>query len=150
MTTLVLDTGALIALDRNDRSVWAMLRNAADDSAEVSVPACVIARAWRPGSRQALLARALAHCDEVPLDGPLARATGLLCGQAGTADIVDASVAVIAAARARGSAVALVTSRSRRSSLTERRHVARDGTRIFSGECNSSVMSSVLHVEQAI
>jgi hypothetical protein len=31
MTTLVLDTGPLIALDRNDRTVWAMLRNAADD-----------------------------------------------------------------------------------------------------------------------
>jgi len=59
--------------------------------------------------RQALLARALAHCDEVPLDGSLARATGLLCGQAGTADIIDASVAMIAAARARGRAVALVT-----------------------------------------
>ena len=91
MTALVLDAGALIALDRNDRSVWAMLRNAADDSAEVSVPAGVIAQAWRDGGRKALLARALGHCDEVPLDGPLARATGLLCGCAGTADIVDAS-----------------------------------------------------------
>ena len=97
MTTLVLDARALIALDRNDRSAWAMLRNAADDSAEVSVPAGVIAQAWRDGSRQALLARALAHCDEIPLDGPLARATGLLCAHAGTADIIDASVAVIAA-----------------------------------------------------
>jgi hypothetical protein len=110
MTALVLDAGALIALDRNDRSVWAMLRNAADDSAEVSVPAGAIAQAWRDGSRQALLARALSHCDEVGLDGPLARATGLLCGQAGTADIVDASVALIAAARSRSGPVALVTS----------------------------------------
>ena len=110
MTALVLDTGALVALDRNDRSIWAMLRNAADDSAEVSVPAGVIAQAWRDGSSQALLARALSHCDEVALDGSLARATGLLCGRAGTADIVDASVAVIAAARTRGGPVALVTS----------------------------------------
>ncbi len=82
MTTLVLDTGALIALDRNDRTVWAMLRNAADDSAQVSVAAGVIAQAWRDGSRQALLARALTLCDEVPLEGALARATGLLCGRA--------------------------------------------------------------------
>jgi hypothetical protein len=110
MTALVLDAGSLIALDRNDRSVWAMLRNAADDSAEVSVPAGVIAQAWRDGSRQALLARALSHCDEVPLDGPVARATGVLCGRAGTADIVDASVALIAAARSRSGPVALVTS----------------------------------------
>jgi hypothetical protein len=110
MTALVLDAGALIALDRNDRTVWAMLRNAADDSAEVSVPAGVIAQAWRDGRRQALLARALAHCDEVPLDGPLARAAGTLCGQAGTADIVDASVALVAAARSLGGPAALVTS----------------------------------------
>ena len=110
MTALVLDAGALIALDRNDRSVWAMLRNAADDSAQVSVPAGVIAQAWRDGSRQALLARALAHCDEVPLEGSLARATGLLCGRTDTADIVDASVALVAAARSQTVPTALVTS----------------------------------------
>lgn len=110
MTALVLDAGALIALDRNDRSVWAMLRNAADDSAQVSVPAGVIAQAWRDGSRQALLARALGHCDPVPLEGSLARATGLLCGRANTADIVDASVALIAAARSQTGPTALVTS----------------------------------------
>ncbi len=110
MTTLVLDAGALIALDRNDRRVWATLRNAADDAAEVCVPAGVIAQAWRDGSRQALLARALTHCDEVSLDGALARATGLLCGQAKTTDIVDASIALIAAARSHTGSTALVTS----------------------------------------
>ncbi len=120
MTALVLDAGALIALDRNDRSVWAMLRNASDDSAEVSVAAGVIAQAWRDGSRQALLARALSHCDEVPLDGLLARASGALCGRAGIADIVDASVALIAAARARGGPVAVLTS-----DPTDLRHLLR-------------------------
>ncbi len=110
MTALVLDTGALIALDRNDRTAWAMLRNAADDSAQVSVPAGVIAQAWRSGSRQVLLARALAHCEEVPLEGALARASGLLCGRAGTADIVDASVALVTAARSHSGPAALVTS----------------------------------------
>lgn len=110
MTALVLDTGALIALDRNDRTVWAMLRNAADDSVQVSVPAGVVAQAWRDGSRQALLSRALTHCDEVPLEGSLARATGLLCGRAGTADIVDASVALVAAARSQTGPAAVVTS----------------------------------------
>jgi hypothetical protein len=38
MTALVLDAGALIALDRNDRSVWAMRRNAADDATPVFDP----------------------------------------------------------------------------------------------------------------
>jgi hypothetical protein len=84
----------------------------------VSVPAGVIAQAWRDGSRQALLSRALTHCDEVPLEGSLARATGLLCGRAGTADIVDASVALVAAARAQAGPTALITSDS-----TDLRHL---------------------------
>ena len=109
MTALVLDAGALIALDRNDRGAWAMLRVAADDASTVQVPAGVIAQAWRDGRRQALLARASSHCDEVPLDGVVARAAGLLCGQARTADVIDASVAITAAGVARYSDVAIIT-----------------------------------------
>ena len=93
MTTLVLDTGALIALDRNERSVWAMLRVASDDGSPVAVPAGVVGQAWRDGARQALLARALQHCDEIALDGALARASGILCGPTGTADVIDAGLA---------------------------------------------------------
>ncbi len=110
MTALVLDAGALIALDRNDRGVWAMLRVAADDASTVHVPAAAIAQAWRDGRRKALLSRALAHCDEVPLDGVVARAAGLLCGRAGTADVIDASVALTASGVARHEAVAIATS----------------------------------------
>ncbi|MFN0092366.1 MAG: twitching motility protein PilT [Acidimicrobiales bacterium] len=110
MTGLVLDAGALIALDRNRRDVWAMLRVAADDASIVAVPAGAIAQAWRDGSRQALLSRALRHCDEIPLDGPLARAAGRLCGQASTADVIDASVALSAAGVSGGDDIAVVTS----------------------------------------
>ena len=110
MTALVLDAGALIALDRNDRAVWAMLRVAADDASTVQVPAGAIAQAWRDGRRQALLSRALAHCDEVTLDGVVARAAGLLCGRARTADVIDASVALTAAGLARHEDVAIATS----------------------------------------
>jgi hypothetical protein len=110
MTDLVLDTGALIALDRHDRIAWALLRTAADDGVQVSVPAGVIAQAWRDGARQAMLARALASCDEIALDGPLARAAGRLCGRAGTTDVIDASVAIVAAGRGREGRTAVVTS----------------------------------------
>lgn len=110
MTTLVLDAGALIALDRNDRSTWAMLRVAADASATVAVPAGVIAQAWRDGARQVLLSRALNHCDEIALDGSNARAAGLLCGQTATADVIDATVAIVTAGLARTDDVALLTS----------------------------------------
>jgi hypothetical protein len=110
LNALVLDAGALIALDRNDRASWALLRVAADDGDLIEVPAGAIAQAWRNGARQALLVRALRHCDEVPLDGALARACGLLCGESRTSDIVDASVAIVAAGRARHDSVTVVTS----------------------------------------
>jgi hypothetical protein len=112
VSSLVLDAGALIALDRNDRGVWAMLRIATDDARLVQVPAGAIAQAWRDGRRQVLLTRALRHCDEVALDGAMARAAGLLCGKSRTADIVDASVAIAAAGLARRGAVSVFTSDS--------------------------------------
>jgi hypothetical protein len=112
VSSLVLDAGALIALDRNDRGVWVMLRIATDDARLVQVPAGAIAQAWRDGRTQVLLTRALRHCDEVPLDGAIARAAGLLCGKSRTADIVDASVAIAAAGLARRGAVSVLTSDS--------------------------------------
>lgn len=110
MSALVLDAGALIALDRNDRSVWAMLRVAADGGDTVHVPVGAIAQAWRDGRRQVRLVRALGHCQEVSFDGRLARAAGLLCGQASTSDVIDASVALTAAGAKRRGDVAVLTS----------------------------------------
>lgn len=110
MTSLVLDAGALIALDLDHRETWALLRIASDEGNLIEVPAGVIAQAWRDGRRQVLLVRALRHCDEVPLDGALARAAGMLCADARTRDIVDASVAMVAAGRARYDTVCIVTS----------------------------------------
>lgn len=97
MTALVLDAGALIALDRNDRGLWARLRVTRDAGGFVAVPVGVIGQAWRGGRRQALLSRALVQCDEVVLDGAMARECGRLCGRTGTRDVIDASVAVTAA-----------------------------------------------------
>ncbi len=99
MIRVVLDAGALIALDRGDRALWAALRAAQLSRAPVSVPTTALAQAWRDGARQALLARALEHCDLVAFD-PLARDVGALCGRARTADVCDAHVALVAAARA--------------------------------------------------
>ena len=55
MSVVVLDAGALIALDRNDRGTWAMLRVADDDGDVILVPSGVVGQAWRDGARQALL-----------------------------------------------------------------------------------------------
>ncbi len=110
MTTLVLDTGALIALDHNQREVWALLRIAVQDSSLIQVPAGVIAQAWRDGSRQALLSQAISRCDEVALDGPTARTAGLICGRTATSDVIDASVAITAAGASRRSKTTVLTS----------------------------------------
>jgi len=110
MNTLVLDTGALIALDRNDRVAWTALRDASTADDNIRVPSGAIAQAWRDGARQVLLTRALSHCDEVALAGSLARAAGLLCGRAATADVIDASVALTVAGAAGNDTVAVLTS----------------------------------------
>ena len=110
MTALVLDTGALVALERNDREAWAKLLVALSDNTVVQVPAGVVAQAWRDRTRQARLAQALKHCDEVPLEGVAARASGMLCAATGTSDVIDASVAVAAATLARHQPTTVLTS----------------------------------------
>jgi len=93
---IVFDAGALVALDRNDRAVWVRLREAAQAGMVVLVPLGAFAQAWRGGSRQARLAQAMEHVEQVSFD-QLAREAGELCGRASTSDVVDASVALVAA-----------------------------------------------------
>jgi predicted nucleic acid-binding protein len=96
MSAAILDTGALIGFDRNDRRVIAIVARALEHQDPLLVPAGVVAQAWRDGSRQSRLARLLGSpvCEVLPLDDRQARAAGQLCGLANTTDIVDASVAV--------------------------------------------------------
>lgn len=85
-----------MALDRNERAMWVRLRAAADARDIVAVPTGAVAQAWRGGRRQALLARALMHCEELVLDSAMARACGRLCARSGTNDVIDACVAIAA------------------------------------------------------
>ncbi len=62
MRGVVLDAGALIALERNDRKLWGALKLAAISDAEVVVPSAALAQVWRGSRAQARLAMALAHC----------------------------------------------------------------------------------------
>jgi predicted nucleic acid-binding protein len=95
VSRIVLDAGALIALERNDRAVWAALKLAASSSSDVIVPSAALAQAWRGTASQALLAKALRHCVIASFDA-LARAVGELCGRTRTTDICDAQVAIVA------------------------------------------------------
>jgi predicted nucleic acid-binding protein len=98
VTCVVFDAGALIALERNDRSLWAVLRLAALDGTDVLVPSTVIGQVWRGTARQTTLARALQYCAMASFDAS-AREVGELCGRTRTNDICDAHVALVAATR---------------------------------------------------
>ncbi len=102
MSGAVLDTGALVGFERNDRRVVAIVARALDHRDALVVPAAVVAQAWRDGRQQVRLARLLGSrlCEFVALDDRTARAVGQLCGVSGTADIGDASVALAARQRA--------------------------------------------------
>lgn len=95
---VVLDAGALVAFERNDRRVRRLIELAAEHGASVYVPAGVVGQVWRDGSRQARLARLLKSglLDVRDLDLEEARAAGTLCGMTATADVIDASVALLA------------------------------------------------------
>jgi hypothetical protein len=96
VTGIVLDSGALIALERNDRTIWAALKIAATASRDVIVPSAALAQVWRGKPSQAQLNRALNYCVIASFD-EVARDVGLLCGRTRTVDICDAHVAIIAA-----------------------------------------------------
>jgi len=92
------DAGGLIALDRNDRRVIALLARAAERGARITIPATALAQAIRNPARQARLSRLIrqAGADLMALDGPDATAVGLLLAGTTTADVVDAHVVVCA------------------------------------------------------
>lgn len=97
---LVLDAGALIAVERRHRDTVAVIEAARLEGRLLVVPAGVVAQIWRDGSHQAILARLLGAIDVTveALTDEAARAAGVVCGSAGTSDVVEASV-VIAARR---------------------------------------------------
>src|SRR5438552_12677619 len=94
---LVYDSGALIAAERGSADLLALQRWAHRTSGPPMVPAAVLGQVWRGTARQPRISRLLAGCLVVPLDAAAAREGGVLCGMAGTSDIVDAVVATLAA-----------------------------------------------------
>lgn len=93
--TVVLDSGALIAVDRGDRAVGAMLRVLQQRAIPVVSSAAVVAQVWRGQARQANVARVLAGVDVRALGPDDGRAVGELLARARTADVVDGHVALL-------------------------------------------------------
>lgn len=95
--TLVLDAGALVALERGDREVAALLKRELLAGRTPLTHGGVIGQVWRGGSgRQANLARALIGVETAALDDPLGRRAGVLLGRADGEDVVDAAVVLLA------------------------------------------------------
>ena len=94
---LVVDSGALIALERNDRAMWRRLKLALRADQVPLSHGGVIGQAWRGrGPRQALLARALEAVEVRPLDDLLGRSAGELLAASGHSDVVDAALVLLA------------------------------------------------------
>jgi len=94
---LVLDAGALVAVERGDRDVAALLKRELLAGRAPLTHGGVVAQVWRGGSgRQARLARLLPGVDVVPLDDALGRRAGVLLGRARGTDAIDAAVVAIA------------------------------------------------------
>ena len=90
--TLVLDTGALLAFDRGDRTVRALLERAVRTGVDVVTTTGAVAQAWRGGDCQARLALLLMGTLEVELTRQRSRSIGVLLGESGARDVVDASI----------------------------------------------------------
>ena len=96
MTPAVYDAGVLVAADRSVRTAWAEHKVRLEAGVVPVVPAPVVAQVSR-SPEQAQLRRLLRGCEVVPLTEQRAHAAGELLGRAGSADVVDAAVAQLAA-----------------------------------------------------
>ena len=94
--SLVLDSGALVALEHNERQMWVRLKAAQRDGDVPVTHAGVLGQVWRGSPRQARLPQALGGIDVRALDESLGRAAGKLLGVAGLPDVVDAAVVLLA------------------------------------------------------
>ncbi|MDE0136012.1 MAG: hypothetical protein OXH86_03655 [Acidimicrobiaceae bacterium] len=94
--SLLLDSGASIALERDDAETWALVRRARRAGEPPLTHGGVVAQVWRGGSgRQARLARALLGTAVVPLDNDLGRRAGVLLARAGSVDAIDAALVAL-------------------------------------------------------
>jgi predicted nucleic acid-binding protein len=98
MKSVVLDAGALIAVERGEELVRLYLALAGRGELRLLTSSAVVAQVWRGGARQARLARLLASelAEEAALDSEASRRIGFLAAATGAEDVVDGHVALLA------------------------------------------------------
>ncbi|HEY5015530.1 MAG TPA: PIN domain-containing protein [Streptosporangiaceae bacterium] len=98
MTAVVYDSGALIALgDQRNRMAFDLHRDRIGQRKKILVPTVVAAQVVRKPAVQVRLMRVLRGCELVPFDADHHVPVGQLLAASGTADVVDAFVALLAA-----------------------------------------------------
>jgi hypothetical protein len=97
VNALVLDAGALIAIDRDDRDVHKTVRDAHRMGVQVLTNSMAVAQVWRDSKgRQAELAKVLRGVRVQAVTPDDGRKAGELLEAAGLSDAIDASVALLA------------------------------------------------------
>jgi hypothetical protein len=99
VSALILDAGALLAVDRSDRAMIARLHVAQRAGLDLRSNAMIVAQVWRDQrGRQVSLARLLRAVDVRAVNPGDGRDAGALLGEAGAADAIDATVVLLATA----------------------------------------------------
>jgi hypothetical protein len=95
--TLVLDAGALVAVERDDRHTIALLKQELLAGRAPLTHGGVLGQVWRGGAgRQARLARLVPALHVIALDAALGQRAGVLLGRARQTDVIDAALVLLA------------------------------------------------------
>jgi hypothetical protein len=93
---LILDAGALIAVERRDRDTLALIKQELVARRAPLTHGGVIGQVWRDGPRQASLARLVPALDVAGLDAALGQRAGVLLRRSRRTDVIDAAVVLLA------------------------------------------------------
>lgn len=95
--SIVLDAGALVAIERGDRDMIALIKRERQEGRAPLTHGGVIGQVWHGGhGRQANLARLLPGVEVHAIDDNLGRQAGVLLGISGGVDVIDAAVVLLA------------------------------------------------------
>jgi predicted nucleic acid-binding protein len=98
VNSVTYDTGALIAAERDLRSVWRLHRRLIERGMRPTLPTVVLGQAWR-GGPQARLSRLVRGCRIEPFTEQQARTAGAALAASDSSDLIDAVVVVTALER---------------------------------------------------
>ena len=93
---LILDAGALIAVDRDDRRIAVLAKRELLARRPPLTHGGVVGQVWRNGARQANLAKLLRALEIVAVDDEFGRRVGQLLAKARQSDVIDAAVVLLA------------------------------------------------------